>query len=195
MKNVVRQAIKGIALGISLVAAFPGALLCGFGRIEVLFALFAQNFALVPGIVGDYLRIAYYHLTLTACPLNSRVQFGSFFPHPQVRLGSSVYIGPYCILGCTNIGDRTQIAAGVQIPSGRHQHNRDETGRILSADRKEFTAVMIGKDCWIGSAAVVMADLGERCTIGAGSVVTKPIPAGSVAVGNPARVIRQENAN
>jgi len=50
--------------------------------------------------------------------------------------------------------------------------------------------VAIGADCWIGAAAVIMADIGEGTTIGAGSVVTKPIPAGVVAVGSPARVIR-----
>jgi acetyltransferase-like isoleucine patch superfamily enzyme len=54
-------------------------------------------------------------------------------------------------------------------------------------------SVAVGRDCWIGSHTVVMADIGEGCVIGGGSVVTKPIPAWSVAVGNPAKVIRSRH--
>jgi maltose O-acetyltransferase len=50
--------------------------------------------------------------------------------------------------------------------------------------------VVIGPDCWIGSSAIVMANVGSGTTIGAGSVVVKDIPAGVVAAGNPARIIR-----
>ena len=52
-----------------------------------------------------------------------------------------------------------------------------------------FRDVSIGKDSWIGAAAIVMTDVGDRVTIGAGSVVTKPVPDGVVAAGNPARVL------
>ena len=48
----------------------------------------------------------------------------------------------------------------------------------------------IGEGTWVGSAAVVMADVGRHCVIGAGAVVTRPLPDYSVAVGVPARVIR-----
>jgi acetyltransferase-like isoleucine patch superfamily enzyme len=52
-----------------------------------------------------------------------------------------------------------------------------------------FAPVKIGDHCWIGAAAVIMADVGPGATIGAGSVVSRPIPPRSVAVGSPARVI------
>jgi acetyltransferase-like isoleucine patch superfamily enzyme len=51
--------------------------------------------------------------------------------------------------------------------------------------------IEIGADCWIGSSAVIMANVGARTTIGAGSVVVKDIPAGVVAVGNPAKTIQE----
>ena len=53
--------------------------------------------------------------------------------------------------------------------------------------------MVIGRESHIGANSVVVAgvEIGERCQIGAGSVVTKDIPAYSVAVGNPARVIKR----
>jgi acetyltransferase-like isoleucine patch superfamily enzyme len=169
---------------------FPLALLSAFGRIDPLYVLGAQFYALFPGLLGDYLRIAYCRLTLDECSLDSRMQFGSFFAHPQARMAPGVYIGCYCVLGCASIGERTQIASGVQILSGRRQHARDADGEILGADTGLFETISIGSDCWIGAAAIVMADVGSGTTIGAGSVVAKPVPPRAVAVGNPARVIK-----
>lgn len=169
---------------------WPAAAMSNFGRWEVPFALFATVLAMAPGILGDYLRIAFYKLTLTRCSLSSRIQFGSFFAHPEAQLGHHVYIGSYCILGKTVIGERTQIASGVQILSGRHQHLRDKSGKISGAEQGVFIPVVLGSDCWIGAGAIVMADVGAGSTIGAGSVVSRPIPPGSVAVGSPAKVIK-----
>lgn len=176
--------------GVFLALAFVPALLSGFGRVEPVYVLFAQACALAPGIVGDYLRIAYYKLTLHQCGLGSRIQFGSFFAHPQAKVGQAVYVGSYCVLGRTEIGDRTQISSGVHILSGRRQHARGNDGRILGSESGEFTSVSIGPDCWIGAAAIIMASVGAGSTVGAGSVVVKPIPEGCVAVGSPARVVK-----
>jgi virginiamycin A acetyltransferase len=181
--------IKRAIQGISLLLVAPAALLCGFGRVRALFTIFVHSYAMAPGIIGDYLRIAFYKLTLEECSLNSRISFGAFFAHPEARMGEGVYIGPYCVLGRVNIGARTQIAAGVQVLSGKNQHARDAEGRIMGSELESFTSVAIGADCWIGAAAIVMADLGDHVTIGAGAVVTKAVTSNSVAVGNPARQI------
>ena len=47
----------------------------------------------------------------------------------------------------------------------------------------------IGRDTWIGDRAVIMCDVGEHCVVGAGSVVTKPVPDYAIVVGSPARVV------
>jgi virginiamycin A acetyltransferase len=190
---VFRSAIKKTVQAIFLLFAFPMAALSVFGRLEGVYRHFAHYCALAPGLPGDYLRIAYYKLTLATCSIDSRIQFGSFFAHPQANVGHSVYIGSYCVLGRTAIGDRTQIASQVQILSGKRQHARDEEGRMLGSEHGVFEQVSIGTDCWIGAGAIVMADVGNGSTIGAGSVVTNPIPPGSVAVGNPARVIKTQS--
>jgi acetyltransferase-like isoleucine patch superfamily enzyme len=53
-----------------------------------------------------------------------------------------------------------------------------------------WVRVTVGRDSWVGDRAVVLADVGKHCVIGAGSVVTKPVPDYAVAVGSPARVVR-----
>jgi acetyltransferase-like isoleucine patch superfamily enzyme len=53
--------------------------------------------------------------------------------------------------------------------------------------------VTVGQDTWIGDRALVLADVGQHCVIGAGAVVTKPIPDYAIAVGVPAKVVRFRN--
>ena len=60
--------------------------------------------------------------------------------------------------------------------------------------RALFERVTIGADSWIGNRSVVMADVGRRCVVGAGSVVTKALPDGSLAVGAPARPVGSRDA-
>jgi virginiamycin A acetyltransferase len=179
---------KAVANGIALLLVLPFAVVAGFGRWSFPFRTFGQLLSLLPGLPGDYLRVAYYVLTLRRCSLHCRVSFGSFFAHSSSIVKSGVYIGVYCIIGSCEIGERTQIASQVQILSGRHQHARGADERIRGSNEQDFRTVTIGADCWIGASAIIMADVGSGTTIGAGSVVTRTIPSNVVAVGNPARV-------
>lgn len=190
MGSILRKVIKGVGQAVALVLTFPWAVLTAFGRFKGGFTFFAQALSLVPSLPGSYLRVAYYSMTLRCCALESHIAIGSFFADPRASVGHQVFIGPLCVLGRTNIGDRTQIAAGVQILSGRRQHGRGQGGRIEGAEHGIFEVVSIGSDCWIGAGAIVMAEVGKGSTIGAGAVVTRPIPPHSTAVGNPAKVIK-----
>jgi acetyltransferase-like isoleucine patch superfamily enzyme len=84
------------------------------------------------------------------------------------------------------IGDRVQMGPNVSIYTAGHETS------VLS--RRKFVEfghpVRIGNDCWIGGCVIILpgVTIGEGCTIGAGSVVTKDIPPFSVAVGAPCRV-------
>ena len=69
------------------------AVLAGFGRFSSVFKGFAHLMALAPGLPGDYLRVAYYALTLRKCSLHSRVSFGSFFAHRNGIAGGAGGIG------------------------------------------------------------------------------------------------------
>ena len=87
------------------------------------------------------------------------------------------------------IGDRTLIGPNVSIYAAGHP--------IAPEDRAtgwEFGAeVHIGKDVWIGGSCVILAGvtIGDGAVVGAGSVVTRDVPPNSIAVGNPARVLRE----
>ncbi len=87
------------------------------------------------------------------------------------------------------IGDYTMLAPNVVIASAGHP--------ILPELREkayQYNApVHIGKNCWLGAGVIVVpgVTIGDNCVIGAGSVVTKDIPSNTIAVGNPARVLRK----
>jgi virginiamycin A acetyltransferase len=183
-----RTFLKRVAQSIALFFAFPFALLTIFGHLQPVFTVFAQLLALGPGLPGDYMRSAYYKLTLRRCFADTRIGFGTYFVRRESVVGKQVSIGGYCVIGGVTIGMGTQIGSHVLIPGGRHQHCRDANGNLESTRCEE---IIIGDECWIGDGSILMADIGEHSTIGAGAVVTNPIPPGVVAVGNPARPLNR----
>jgi acetyltransferase-like isoleucine patch superfamily enzyme len=82
------------------------------------------------------------------------------------------------------------IAPCVHIPSGGRTHGSGDLDTPLRDQVGERKRIRIGFNSWIGSAAVVMADVGSQTIVGAGAVVTDPIPDRVIAAGVPARVIR-----
>jgi len=189
--KLLRLSVKRVAQGIALVLAFPAALLSLFGRFGPAYVFFAQAFALGPGLPGSYLRAAYYKMTLRRCSIDITIWFGTYFVDSASSIGERVSIGSYCVVGRSTIGARTQIGSHVLIPAGRQQHLRNEDGTLSDCLAGE---TVIGADCWIGDAAVVMAELGDGATVGAGAVVTRAVSPRTVVVGNPARPIEQMSA-
>jgi len=67
---------------------------------------------------------------------------------------------------------------------------------ILTHDRTRglYCNTRIGKNCFIGGRAIILPgiEIGDGCVVGAGSVVTKSVPAGCVVAGNPARIVRPD---
>ena len=150
-----------------------------------------QFLALFPGLIGQYLRRAFLSRVLAGCDKTATICFGTTFSQVGARIDARSYVGPGCVLGWVHIERDVLVASGVQITSGRQTHGVSDPSVPIRDQEGTRTLVRIGEATWIGSSAVVMADVGRHCVIGAGAVVTKPIPDAVIAAGVPARVIRQ----
>ncbi|WP_433122622.1 sugar O-acetyltransferase [Arthrobacter koreensis] len=87
------------------------------------------------------------------------------------------------------IGDDVQIGPNVQLLTPTHPLEAEARRDKLEAAKP----ITIGNDVWLGGGVIVLpgVNIGENTVVGAGSVVTRDLPANVVAVGNPARVIRE----
>jgi acetyltransferase-like isoleucine patch superfamily enzyme len=143
----------------------------------------------IPGLWGEILRHEFYRMTLDECGEDCCISFGVIFSKRGARLGRRVYIGTCSTLGLVTLEDDVLLASNVDIVSGAGQHVFDDRDVPIREQGGAFTRVVVGADSWIGTKCVVMADVGMGCVVGAGSIVSKPIPQGSIAVGSPARVV------
>jgi acetyltransferase-like isoleucine patch superfamily enzyme len=121
-------------------------------------------------------------------------------PNVSLRNGERIKIGAY-----SHIGGRCSIWAGDsvgRITLGRHallgpevfitaSNYQTKPGTPVMDQPRLERDVVIGDDVWLGARVMVVAgvEIGDGCIIGASSVVTRSIPAGSIAVGIPARIV------
>ncbi|HEV3122200.1 MAG TPA: sugar O-acetyltransferase [Isosphaeraceae bacterium] len=111
----------------------------------------------------------------------------------NILLGENVFFNFNCVVldVCqVKIGDHSQFGPAVQIYTATHPMNAE-----LRRTREFAKPIEIGSDVWVGGGAILCPGvrIGSRSVIGAGSVVTREIPEGVVAAGNPCRVIREIN--
>jgi acetyltransferase-like isoleucine patch superfamily enzyme len=194
-----REWVKSTARGLASVAALPW-LVSYWMRAPVMGRNRAlegstQSLAWLPGFVGQYVRRAFLQRALDHCSRTAVIEFGTIFSQAGARLDEGVYVGPRCHLGLVHLEQDVLVAAGVHIPSGAATHAFDDVSEPIRDQESRRTRVRVGAGAWIGSAAVVMADVGRGCIVGAGAVVTKALPDYVVAAGVPARVIRARNVH
>lgn len=110
----------------------------------------------------------------------------------NLRLGERFYANFNLVVldcGLVTIGDRAMFGPNVSIFAATH-----ETEVQSRRDNIEYTRpITIGDDCWVGGHTIILpgVTIGDGVTIGAGSIVTKDIPSWSVAMGQPARVVKK----
>lgn len=109
----------------------------------------------------------------------------------NIHLGEKVYFNFNCVIldVCeVRIGARTLFAPAVQVYTATHPLDAE-----LRKTRELGKPVTIGSDVWVGGGVIILpgVTIGDRAVIGAGSVVTRNIPPGVLAVGNPCRVVRE----
>jgi len=110
----------------------------------------------------------------------------------NIHLGERAFLNFNCVVldvAPVTIGDLVLAGPGVHIYTATHEldHRTRRTG--LEFGR----AVNIGSDVWIGGGALILlgVNIGDRTVVGAGSVVTRDLPADVFAAGNPCRIIRR----
>ncbi len=123
--------------------------------------------------------------------------FGLFLPFTtdcgkNINIGKGVFINAGCRFqdqGGITIGDGALIGHNVVIATLNHAFEPENRGDMIPSP------VVIGKKVWIGSNSTILpgVTIGDNAIIGAGSVVTKDIPANMIAVGNPAKAIKSIN--
>lgn len=192
--SAVKHAIKAAARFVAFAMVLP-LVLCFrvnaalVGRNRALESS-SQLLSLFPGITGQYLRRAFLQCVLARCHHSALVEFGTLFSQVGALLDENVYVGPRCQLGLVHLERDVLLAAGVQIPSGGKQHYFDDPTKPIREQGGERQMVTIGAGAWIGTGAIILADVGKGTIVAAGAVVTKPLPDNVIAGGVPARVIR-----
>lgn len=151
----------------------------------------SQFLSLLPGKVGSYLRNSFYTLTMTNCEQGVVISFGTLFSQCDTEIASGTYIGPQCNIGSCRIGQDCLLGSGVHILSGKNQHAIASLDIPIRDQGGKLTKVSIGSDTWIGNGAVIMADVGNKCVIAAGSVVVHAVADNMIVAGNPASVIKE----
>ena len=109
----------------------------------------------------------------------------------NIHLGKRVFFNFNCVVldVCeVRIGDFTVFGPGVQILTPLHPMDHE-----LRRTQEFGKPIDIGSDVWVGGGASILAGvrIGSRAVIGAGSVVTRDVPDGAFAAGNPCRIIRE----
>ena len=156
---------------------------------ERIFISCAELLSLQPTIIGTYMRKAFYWAICTDVSWETHFLLGCILAHRENAIGRQVVIGHYSFMGRVNIGDNVILGARVSIVSGKYQHGRPGQRGTQNGTVTESGAISIGKDSWIGQDAVLLANIGQNCTVGAGSVVFHDIADNTTVIGNPARKV------
>ncbi len=157
-----------------------------------------------PDLPSSHWRL-YFGSTMKAL---CQEKFAHFGEHAEVRpgsylvfcsrihLGRRVVVRPGCMFfsdpdGFITIEDDVMMGSGVHIYVSNHQYT-DPDIPIIDQGSCKFSHVVLRKGCWIGANAIILpgVEIGENAVVGAGSVVTRNVPARVVVAGNPAVVFK-----
>lgn len=110
----------------------------------------------------------------------------------RIRIGRNVFLGPYVVIyghGGVEIGDHSLVSMHCVILSSNHFV--PGRAKLIRNEPDVLLPTRIGRDVWLGAGVRVLGGvtIGDGCVVGAGAVVARDLPAYSICVGVPARVI------
>jgi acetyltransferase-like isoleucine patch superfamily enzyme len=118
-------------------------------------------------------------------------------PHAGITIGARSLIGEACVLrgqGGITIGDDVYLAPLVQMLAVNHVFS--DSTRPISQQGITAEGIVVEDGAWIGGGAIILdgVRIGRNAVVGAGAVVSRDVPPSALAVGNPARVVRDLRA-
>ena len=161
------------------------------------FPHFSESLSYIPFSFGSKLRYAVYKKVLPQIGEDVLLSFGVIIDDPNTRIGNNVWINSNSYIEHAEIGNHVLVAMQAVLLAGGKQHNTDCTDIPIKLQGPSLKRepLRIGDGVWIGANATVMADVGNHAIVGAGSVVTKPVPPFAVVAGNPAKILRMRDSS
>ncbi|WP_417829788.1 sugar O-acetyltransferase [Thalassospira sp.] len=138
------------------------------------------------GNMGPKLRVLF-----AACADDARIEARFHCAYGvNIHLAEDVFLNVGCVIldtAAVRIGRHSMLGPNVQIYCADHHRDPELRKQHLEIARP----VTIGENVWIGGAAIILpgVTIGDEAIVGAGSVVTRDVPAGATVVGNPAKPI------
>ncbi len=159
------------------------------------FPHFSEILSHIPFSFGWKLRYAVYKKVLPQVGDDVHLSFGVIIDDPNTRIGNDVFINTNTYIEFAEIGSYVLMGMQAVLLAGAKQHNVDSTDIPIKLQGPSLKRepLRIGDGVWIGANATVMADVGNHAIVGAGSVVTKPVPPFAVVGGNPAKILRMRD--
>lgn len=164
-------------------------------KTKILFVLYRMFASWLPKTdhfkPGGWLRRQFAKMIATSCGKGVNIEKGASFT-PGLSIGDRSGVGIDCELtGPITIGRDVMMGPEVIIYTSGHKFDRTDIS-MMDQGFTETKPVTIGNDVWLGRRVIIMpgVTIGDGSIIGAGAVVTKDIPAYSVAGGVPAKVIK-----
>ncbi len=155
------------------------------------FPFASEALSRIPFAFGWKLRRAVYARVLPQMGRDTVLHFGVTLEDHRTSIGDDVWISVGCYVDYALIDDHVLIGPQAVLLAGGKQHQFDRLDvPIKQQGNPPKEPLVIGEGAWIGANATVMAEVGHNAIVGAGAVVTKPVPPYAVVIGNPARILR-----
>jgi acetyltransferase-like isoleucine patch superfamily enzyme len=160
-------------------------------RKRICMSFLTEVLSQVPFAFGWKLRRAVYARVLPRVGHDVVLHHGVTIEDERTEFGSDIWISVGTYIDYVKFEDHVLVGQNVVLLSGKNHHLANRTDiPIKHQGNPPKQPITIGKGAWIGANSTIMADVGNDAIVGAGSVVTKPVPPFGIVAGNPARLIR-----